>query len=305
MTPGAKRMSLLTVLGLLGAVGVGSWWYFSSAWAVAEEWSTCGRDAKKHLFTRQSLVYWDEWHKLFPKQEDDLGSLWDQACLGETKVVDLQFSGRTAIAKIAYKSPDLDWKELAEFPAAATRAERVSILRKRAQGAKVKESTGEVMLRLDGLQWKGALDLEQIVLTERQFRDIDEARSKRDWKKAVSMYEAILESSAAGEDVKKRAQRQRLAALSEKACFGVVQRFIKFSDSADYELKAYGNEKAGEPLWVHVRVQAPNAFGVKSRLSGTCSVRFLEGKPNASVDVSLVPISGRESIFERNIEAAL
>ncbi len=170
------KYAVLACFALFLAIGGGAaWWYWAGPRAVAERWIQCGAD-RRALVTERDKQFWEEENA---PGNAHLLSITEEACLGERVIETVNVRGLKAVVKVKNRRPSLSLEDMTEFPAAATKLERIALLRERAiQAQGVSEWLSELVLVLEQLRWRIDLNLEKRVGLERQFRTAEDHRKK-------------------------------------------------------------------------------------------------------------------------------
>lgn len=297
-----KLAFAITVVALIG-VAASIWWYQISAREVAERWVACGTTtSKKSLLTARDQLFADEAEQDTPAET----KLIEEACLAKSEIVGISLNGRQGSLIVNTKYPTLTWDEMTRFPATATKSDKIRILQERVTRAgKYSESKTDIGLRFEALQWRIHLNLEPHVLLRRRFAAATKERQARNWTEALAIYESVANDASTPEIMKGYAEESRLAALAEKACYVAARQYIKYADAAEYTLSGYGSPNEAGPISVTGFVNAPNAFGVKSKIATMCKVSFQEGSAAAYVDLFMVPPSGSDVVDKKRIEVKI
>lgn len=297
-----KRVLALIILLLL-VVGAGVYWLYSTGpRRTAERWIQCNPDYKS-LMTREDQSYWEEAKKL---SGESLTEIYREACLGRDWVQSVEIDGATAVVAISAQRPDLTWDEMTEFPATATRSEKISLIRERAEGKEMLESSSDLELVIDGFKWRVKQGLKDFVAVEREMESARNAREESNYKQAISLYETLLEDDSLSDESRNRVLRNRVAALAEKACAVVARRYVKYPDSTGFTLSGYSRSPDAKEIHVSGEVSAPNSFGVKTNYFTGCDVTFSGQNNKVMVDLSMIPKGGGASLIkEDGVEVAL
>jgi hypothetical protein len=292
------KKTLLTVSFIVIALaGLALRWYLTAPRNVVQQWLVCGSDHPE-LLTKKDRSYWDEWEK---RTIDGSFAIYNAACLAERTVTSSAVNGLTAVVTVRSKSPSLSYEEMTEFPAMATRTEKVAALRDRASSvAKFDESTAKVKLSFESLAWHIVLDLEPKIFVARAIDEAERDRSERKFSEAITAYDSLLERGGLSDADREAVQKGRIAAFAEKACIAALRGYLKYPAAAAYSLTGFADSSNPNKAFVSGSIEAPNAFGVRGKLSASCDVVFQSSVSKASVDIFMFKPEDPSSIISED-----
>lgn len=294
-----KRLAAVLIPAAIGiAIGIGAWKYFTGPRRVAEKWLAC-HGANKSLVTASDQQYWDEAHR---GEKRNSFQAFDDACLESSTIDSISIRGRSAEVTVRRRRPDLTYQEMTEFPAAATRAERNALIRERASLAtEFSEITYPLKLRLEGLEWRVLLNLEDSVLFDRELHAAQDLERTGDDAGAMASYDNLASRPGLDPDRVKWIRELRLNVVAKKACRSAARQYLKYPESTEFDLVGTADLTEKGPILVHGVALAPNVFGVKGRLSVSCAVTLSPDRPKASVKLFMVPENDLGSLVSEDL----
>lgn len=292
-----KPLMILVVAGSTILLSLGARIYLSGAHRVAAEWLGCHGRENRSLVTASDRRYWDEAHP--DSAADPLRALRD-ACVDTATVKEVARHGRSADVKYVLRQPDLSWDQATEFPATSTPDERIAIVRERASRATYRETLGTLNLRFEGLAWRVSLGLEEAVFFMREIAQADSLEKAGNDAGAIAVYDRLASRPGLDSAKVKLLKEGRLNVLARKACRMAVKQFLKYPEAAEFHLTGLADLAKNGPISVIGSALAPNAFGVKGKLTINCDVTFSSDSPTAYVKLLILPDGDPTSLVDED-----
>jgi hypothetical protein len=288
-----RKKWIVPVLVMISVLGFASLWFFSGPKQTTERWLKCKGKDDKSLVSRSDQEYWEESRI----QKRTMVDAFIDACLGVRTFLKTDLSGLTAVVTYRSRMPDLSFEEMVEFPALATPEEKVNIIRGRALNTKdFTENTVKVNLIFEDFHWVVWLDLKNKVQLQGKLKEAGDYSAKGEYKSALEIFDTILRNKNLDESQLKDVKEKRLDTLSEYTCILAAQKYIKYPESADYDIFSLASIAKDNVVSVMGDIMIPNGFGIKSKIDTSCEVTFALDKPTASVKLRMMDFNDMESI---------